>query len=226
MSVFDQLREAARLNKTGAEFLQSNQCEKAHASFKDALRILTNFTYLQLEGRQAERTSMLYSAIPLNIEDKSFFVYNKALIFNPTACETSNNVVFFVAMIVMNTGLAHHQQAMRVGENSAAHLIKAQVMYERVNDIAAAFPQEGQNVTSDLDIHALQVLARNNHTHICNVLSEFQQFEAGLQDVEYQLSKFHRSACKSVLLFQDYSVIEELFLNLLIRGKCTAAPCA
>lgn len=215
---YRQLQEAARLNFTGASLLASNDAGNAVKALKAALQIMQNLTMTPEADDHAIRfhKEQVCSAIELPQMCDSFYVFNKALIFNVTE---EVDLGFYNAVIMFNMALAFHQHGLAFGQDNK--LRKAIHIYGLCSKLL-----DGDKTASSA---SLLMAAINNQAQVHYALSEYENARQVLDQLkacaEDAVATMDTETTNESSPFQPQDM-DEFFLNIAITQPPTAAPMA
>lgn len=215
--LYQQLQQVADLNLTGANLLAKNDAGSAVKAFKAALEIMQR---LAMEPEVSEQMILsnkeqLCSAVELPLWCNTFYIFNKALIFNVSQ---QIDLGFCNAAIMFNLALALHQYGLKC--NKEDKLRKAIHIYS----LCCKLVGDDKTVSSGF----LLLSCMNNKAQIQYNLAEYAQARHGLDELracaDLVVAKSVGSANESSP-FQP-QVLDEMFLNVTLTEPPTTAPMA
>ena len=207
----DVLRQAALLNTRGVYGLvtkeRKNRIPKAVRSFKAALEMMQQAQKMAADrGPQpSSRHCYLeaYSSSPVapkhqEVQDDSFYVYNRAIFFKPLSDTTPFGITYYTAALHYNMALAYHCEATTTTKTTEAPaLSRARRCYKQalkvlkqvgVDSSSAGRPPHPGN--GELMIY-LRLTSLNNLAHIHRLARDYPQMEVTLRRT-FQYTVAHR----------------------------------
>jgi tetratricopeptide (TPR) repeat protein len=205
------LNEISHLNKVGASYLAVGDGGKAMKAFKGALVIMSDIAQDPAAGELFACSHQHCTSVDIpGLDGDSFFVYNKALLF-----ESSDQIdlSFTNAILLFNMALTFHQRGRVANEESK--LRKSQSLYKLSSELVPEISSCSG---------ALLLAALNNQTHIHFELGDYEQFGATLKIMEKEASEICPAECSSSPFTQEH--FDQFYLNIAVTRPPSAAPCA
>jgi len=208
---------AASVNRQGVDHLSRGSGKKAFECFRKALKLLKEF---EEPPEESKANSSLFqqeqheedphhphscSSVPVpHFEDKEFYIYGNALMFDPfSTCSPHLSLDFYGAVILFNMGLSLHWKGKDRCEQKA--LERSVTCYELSLQLLEDLDE--QSYVSNMLLTAIW----NNMSHIHFLLGEHDTALDMLDEIR-KLSSSLRGMKNNSIVFQPGHV-EEFFLN-------------
>lgn len=237
------LQEAAGLNRNGTLSLLRNRHREAVKRFKEALEIVEEIAKEPLNDlfQQKQEASFPQIVEPSEdiegLQDDRFFVFNHALIFNPSTHQdeqqvTEYDIFFYSAIIVYNIALAFHCAGMKKMDSTKS-FTAAKAFYEKSLVICDSCASISPSCVFSATYDMVKLFAINNACHIHLEQGNTTDFQSCLEEVRmisYSLSGgkgfFHSFSTPPQEWEEEEDLFTNFILNAMVSWPAAAAPSA